>query len=279
MNSFYFEIINFITSIATETTSGEILGFCFIREKNECFIPVGSESYRSMTPCKATQIREQLFPCKVHFIYEDLWKGKNLIIKGRIIAALGQGRKIFARNCACRKIEAPKAKAFLEKNHIYGSTKADIYMGLFRRVKTSASETQMDVTPELVAVASFSKGSVKDDSCITYNFERYASLTGTNVIGAMGKITEGFIRICKITPPFNIMTYSDREWSEGDSYDAMGFTREGSVPGILFFIDSSSGRRIHAEKIGRDKALKGLHIDEENTFFNIGSNIHIKRYR
>ena len=279
MNRFYFEINNFITSTVAGTSSGKIQDHCFIRRENDCFVLVGSESYRQMTPLKATQIREQLFPCRVHFIYEDLWKSRNMIMKGRIMAALGHGRRIFARNCNCRKIEAAKARAFLERNHIYGSTRADCYIGLFRRVKTSASETAMDVTPELVAVASFSKGSVKDESCITYNFERYASLTGTNVIGAIGKITEGFIRLCKITPPFNILTYSDREWSEGDCYDAIGFTREGSVPGILFFIDSSTGRRIHAEKIGRDKALKGIQIEEENTFFNIGSNIHIKRYR
>jgi hypothetical protein len=58
-------------------------------------------------------------------IYEDDWLYKQDIIKSRILNLLGKSEKIMARKCLIKEVQFKESKAFLEKNHIQGSSFED----------------------------------------------------------------------------------------------------------------------------------------------------------
>ena len=75
----------------------------------------------------------------------------------------------------------------------------------------------------LVAVAMFSaprpmeRGSKVVQS---YEWVRYASIGNYRVVGGMGKLMSFFIG--KLSPD-EIMSYADKDWSDGDVYKKLGF--------------------------------------------------------
>ena len=90
---------------------------------------------------------------------------------------------------------------------------------------------EMTLAPgTLVAVASFSTARrwLKESGIISsYEWIRYASLSGVRVVGGMGKVLKHFI---EETHPGDIMTYSDPDSVDGGRvYKELGFISEGIV--------------------------------------------------
>ena len=67
----------------------------------------------------------------VIYLYEDRWRTGGRFLQERILAHLGVYRKIFARKCDIRRIDAAAAAAFLECHHSYGTAKAKYKYGMF----------------------------------------------------------------------------------------------------------------------------------------------------
>lgn len=136
---------------------------------------------------------------------------------------------IYARNCFIRRISKPEASAFLEVNHRLGSTGGRYHYGMFVSRSTGKSET---VLPEgsLVAVSSFSNARrwVKGDAVISsFEWIRYASLSGIRVVGGMGSMLSFFIGDVH---PDDVMTYADLSWPDGgEVYVKLGFVPEDVV--------------------------------------------------
>lgn len=136
---------------------------------------------------------------------------------------------VYARNCDIRRIEKPVAAAFLNKHHRYGDASCRYRYGIFLKRYTGHNlnaEGKLEAGT-LVAVAEFSGARrwQKDSGVIkSYEWVRYASITGVRVIGGMGKILETFIKEHR---PDDIMTYAIADWSEGDVYRKLGFVLEG----------------------------------------------------
>ena len=136
---------------------------------------------------------------------------------------------IFARNCSVRRIEKPVAAAFLNEHHRLGGTGGRYRYGLFVDRSTGADEL---VLPEgtLVAVAEFSNArrwQKGERRVASYEWIRYASLTGLRVTGGMGKILQAFI---DDVHPDDVMTYADISWPDrGTVYPVLGFVSEGLV--------------------------------------------------
>ncbi len=131
-------------------------------------------------------------------------------------------QNIFARNCDCRRIPKNLAKEFLDKYHTMGYTNCRYAYGLFTKKLTKDIEENV-----LVGVATFSSAKKwqKGNKLISsYEWIRYACLSGYRINGGMSKILKCFIDELGAD---DIMTYIDPTWSNGEAYKALGFKEEG----------------------------------------------------
>lgn len=148
-------------------------------------------------------------------IFEDEWELNKDLVKAKLKHILGYDtdKKIYARKCIVKEIKNASIKnTFLDNNHIQGSDKANIKLGLYYE-------------DMLVSVMTFCKPrkSLGQTSSTTYDYElsRFASLLGYNVVGAFSKLLAYF----KKNYEWNkIITYADMRWSEGNVYLKNGWT-------------------------------------------------------
>lgn len=214
---------------------------------------------------------------EVLFLYQDRWTGKGPLVRKMLEAHLGCRKTVFARNCEIREISQESAASFLEKNHLYGSLKSAFRYGLFRVRATGKHETGMEETGSLVAVGIFSEGR-EIGGRMSYEWLRYSSAGGCRVVGGMGKILERFIADLKscTSGTFDVMSYADLEWSEGESYLKLGFEENGYRPPVQFLCDPVSGARIHEAKVGKDCKYRSFEREGKIPVCNLGSLRFIK---
>jgi len=192
---------------------------------------------------------------KIIHLWEDLWHARKPIVQSRLLSMLGQSATIPARLCKSRRIDKPTLDLFLTENHLQASTTAKFKYGLylpqryFRVIDTeknsfAASITEMIENNEelLVAAASFSTARTFVREGISYrSFEliRFANLKGFTVVGGFNKLLQTFIKEQK---PDDIMTYADADWSDGASYEKLGFERLELIPPQTFSLDTDMNR-------------------------------------
>lgn len=212
---------------------------------------------------------EQACARKVIHLYEDRWRGRQELVKARILAHLGRQRSIFARKCKVTKLSAEETASFLEANHIYGSARCKHRYGL-------------RFADELVAVSTFSAPRpitriVEGEERIVNSYEwvRFASLPQCRVVGGMGRLLKAFE---DDVHPQDVMSYADREWSEGAVYERLGFHRTGDVPPVEFLVDTETWRRISTRKLSNDRSCRGLAVDGDRyvPVRNLGSIKYVK---
>ncbi len=131
---------------------------------------------------------------------------------------------LFARNCEVRKIDKPTAAAFLREHHCYGQAAARYHYGLF--VSRNGKHSPVFPIGSLVAVSQFSapRKWQKDTREIrSYEWVRFASVSGWRICGGMGKMLQHFI---SQVHPDDVMTYAPVPF-EGTVYQKLGFKKEG----------------------------------------------------
>lgn len=167
-------------------------------------------------------------------ITEDRWRRQEDMMKARLLAHLEVFTSLYARNCEVRKIDKETAAPFLAENHSYGDAACRYRYGMYLRRPSRDGKLQ---TGTLVAVATFSNARkwVKGEKTIrSYEWTRYASLSGVRISGGMGKVLKAFIAEVQ---PDDIMSYADLEWSEGKVYEQLGFVLEGTKDPVMFVVD------------------------------------------
>ena len=220
------------------------------------------------------------------YVYEDRWRGAGPLTRSMLEVRLGQGMRVFARNCGVRIITAETAAAFLERNHVYGPARSEIRLGLFRERATGAGEAAMDRTPQLAAVAVFSSGRRMDGGILSYEWVRYASLRGVRVTGGMGRLLEAFadgVRERSGSEPFEVMTYSDEEWFDGGSYAGLGFVEAGRRQPVAFLCPPDGSWRVHEGKFMTDRRFRAMARDTDLPsctvrVLNLGSLRFVRRF-
>ena len=220
---------------------------------------------------------------RIIHLWEDVYLSKTVLVESRILAILGSFTRLHARHCFIERIDKHTTGNFLEINHLQGSVKAKFKYGLYLKPQyierfMNKSEWLME-TPTtqfngnklqklLIAVATFSGGRTmkvgERAGTRSYELIRFASLKGYVVVGGMDKLLKAF---SEEHQPDDIMSYADRDWSDGRSYDKLGFTkRENSTPQI-FFININTLERLPTNCLTDDKHLE---------VFNAGSIKFIK---
>ena len=102
------------------------------------------------------------------------------------------------------------AEEFLNEHHLQGSIKSNISVGLY-------------YNNELVSVGSFGKRRIScggKNDINTYELLRFCSVSTKIIRGGLSKLLKYFI---KIYNPSLIISYADKRWGDGGSYEKVGF--------------------------------------------------------
>lgn len=152
-------------------------------------------------------------------VFESEFERKHDIVESRIRNRLGDyDNVVYARKCAVRKVDFRDAEPFLNENHLQGSVKSSVNLGLFHG-------------DEMVSLMTFRKPRMN----VKYEWEllRFCSKLGYHVVGGAGKLLRHF----EIEHnPKSLISYADRRWSTGKLYSALGFEfSHSSQPSYWYF--------------------------------------------
>lgn len=178
---------------------------------------------------------------KIIHIWEDDWDFKKDIIKSQIKnwISLNENR-IFARECEIREITDSKiVTGFLNENHIQGTIRSTVKIGLYYR-------------NDLVSLITFdnSEGRKKMEDG-GWNLSRFCSKKNLNVIGGASKLFKYFVNKWQ---PKRIISFSDKDWSDGDLYYKLGFKLVKDLkPDYKYVID---GKRVNKQRLTKQKLIK-----------------------
>ena len=178
---------------------------------------------------KKIQLSEE--PKQTIHIWEDQWINKQAIVESRIGALFGQSKRIHARSTKIKRLDKKQSEAFLNANHLQGTTSAYYKFGLMHK-------------DELVAVATFSKSRIMNDGVVpyrSYEWVRFANKIGLTVVGGIGKLLNHFVDELH---PAHIMTYIDLAWSDGKGYQTIGFKKGDTLQQVEYKLKIDEWKRI-----------------------------------
>ena len=170
----------------------------------------------------------------------DEWEDKQGIILSRLNSLLGQNKRIHGRSCEVRLLPKQIAESFLNQHHVLGFAQAYYKLGLYKK-------------DELLAIATFSKGRKMNrlpEGKKSFELIRFCNASGITVVGGLSKLLKHFI---SLTEAGDIMTYIDKDQSEGKAFIKLGFKLHSESNPIAFKVHKNSQKRtnnytIHAEE-------------------------------
>ena len=174
---------------------------------------------------------------RIIHIWEDDWVERCDIIKSQIKNLMFKNDdKISARKCVVREVELNECRNFLNLNHIQGYVNSSVKLGLYK-------------DNQLVSLMTFDcfEGRKKMESG-GWNLSRFCNLINISVVGAASKLLRHFINNYK---PIRIVSYADRDWSEGNLYYKLGFDLiSKSKPDYKYVL---GGSRLHKSNFKKTK--------------------------
>jgi putative hef-like homing endonuclease len=130
------------------------------------------------------------------------WNNKQDIMKSIIRSKLGKSDVLYARKCQVKIVDNNDVRDFFNNTHLKGHRNASITFALM-------------FDDEIVMAMSFSRHREYE-----WELTRMASKLNTTVVGGMSKLLAAFR---KHTNAKSVMSYVDRDISNGKSYYACGF--------------------------------------------------------
>jgi len=203
---------------------------------------------------------------RVLHIDHDVWINKNECLTNRIKSLAGQAQRIHARDTVAARIDKAMAMEFQALHHLQIALPGKFRYGLF-------------LEGELVCVAIFSGGRKKanqKEDYRSYELLRFCHKQGLHVVGGFSKLLDIFKEEHQ---PNDIMTYADKDWSDGATYQKLDFELVSELAPIAFWIDINTLNRYTEGTI--PESLIGL-TDEERQeqgyfkHFNSGSLKYVK---
>jgi len=184
----------------------------------------------------------------LYHIWEDDWCLKCDIIKSIIRNKLQRTEhSIYARKCIVGDINSLDSNNFLNDNHLQGSSKSSIKIGLY-------------YNNELVSIMCFSKPRGVDSNDV-YELSRFCNKIDYNIVGSSSKLLSFFIKKYK---PAKIISYSDKSIFDGVLYEKLGFIEECvNKPNYKWVIGK---KRHHKSKFRKSNLVKqGYDINKSET--------------
>jgi hypothetical protein len=181
------------------------------------------------------QVRFELDDLKMN-CWKDEWEDKQSIILSRINSLLGQNKRIHGRTCEIKLLDKNTAETFLNHHHVMGFANSYYKLGLFKK-------------DELLAIATFSKGRKMNrlpEGRRSFELIRFCNASGFTVVGGLSKLLKHFINL---TDAGDIMTYIDKDQSEGKAFLKLGFKLLSETDPIEFKLHKNSLKRTNKETI------------------------------
>ncbi len=188
---------------------------------------------------------------KIVHLWEDQWVFYKEKIHSKLKSLVGVTNRIHGRETNPVKIDNKQLTEFLNKNHLNVPIKAKYKYGLLK-------------DEELVAVMSFSKGrQIERKNAIFHSFEllRFCNRLNTTVVGGFSKLLHHFI---KIHNPDDVMTYVDNDWSDGQSFLALGFEISEKMPALEFWLNIKTGEREYPHIVMEKHKVSASKITNES---------------
>lgn len=178
---------------------------------------------------QVSRIETQKDSSFVH-IDEDSWVNQSEHILSRLKVRLGQSKKIYARETVVARIDKRQSMQFQEEHHMQVALPGKYRYGLFYR-------------GELVSIGVFSGGRRMQNKPETYrSFEllRFCHKKNILVVGGLTKLLQSFSKDFR---PGDLMTYSDKDWSDGHKFALVGFEITDHLPPQVFWIERETLHR------------------------------------
>ncbi len=169
-------------------------------------------------------------------LHRDCWQRHRDIVQSRILALLGQSKRIHGRKTRVRRIDKATADLFLATNHLQGSVLGKVRYGLF-------------LQDDLVAVATFSgaRRCLRGGQAYrSFELLRFANKCHHTVVGGLDKLIQHFI---KNHQPDDLMTYADRDWSDGRGYRKIGFVDSEVTDPQYFWLNMATQTRYYPHRL------------------------------
>jgi hypothetical protein len=97
---------------------------------------------------------------------------------------------------------------------------------------------------------------------------RYSSLPHITVTGGMSKLLSSFVAE---NHPDDVMSYANKDWSEGSAYNQLGFIKVGEVPIQSYWLDPQTFKRFPKKRHPNP-------LPHWKEIFSLGSAKYIKTY-
>ena len=200
---------------------------------------------------------------RIIHIWESDWYLNPEIVKSNLKNILQLTEtKIYARKAELKEISSQQANTFCNENHLQSSAVSKVRIGLF-------------YNNELVSVMTFSSlrkatGLSSKQGC--YELLRFCNKKNTTVIGGASKMFSYFKK--KYGPTY-IISYANRDWSQGNLYQKLEMTYKGNTPPGYFYVKSKhkfSRFQFQKHKLveqGADPTLTEYEIMLERGYYRI----------
>lgn len=191
-------------------------------------------------------------------VFEDDWLYRRPIVESIIMNALGQARALPARKCTVASLSSGEYRAFLEKNHLLGSSPADIRLGLFYKgsvvqvigIKSGGNHSSL---PELV---------------------RMAPILGTRIQGGFSKL---LAYVDRNYPGIQqLVSYIDRGAFSGKGYFSCGFSIVGENDPAYFYVHSQER---YPRYLFMRKKIAAMHANGKLRYWNPDETEEVNMYK
>lgn len=155
---------------------------------------------------------------------EEVWRHRNVQAKSSIVSKLGLSATLYARKAQASRISKPELDAFMNENHLMGTALCKYKYGLKIDGATVAA----------AAFAPFRNCRRNGATVRSSELVRFANLNGFTVAGGLSRLIALFVND---RHPDDIMSYADRDWSDGAAYRRIGFAEVGATPPTALSFD------------------------------------------
>lgn len=222
---------------------------------------------------------------RIIHLWNDVTRQKPAVVASRLQALQGQSGRVPGRLTVARRIDKATAMTFLEMNHLQVPLPGKVRYGLFLperyyRVLPPAGLTPAGLTlpPDeiLLAVATFAQPrqlTRQQPPRRSAELLRIANRLGCTVVGGVAKLLTTYL---KNHPADDLMTYADRDWSDGNSYQKLGFTALADTPPQQFWIHPNHYLRHTANTLPDGVTEANARLLGYLPIFNAGSRKFVK---
>jgi len=187
---------------------------------------------------------------------QDVWLKNAALVRNRLKVRIGRGDRLYARKGVIARLDKKRAVEFQQEHHLQQAVAGKYRYGLF-------------IDGELSALMVFSGGRLMRHTEGYRSFEclRFCSRKGTVVIGGFSRLMTFFI---KEFGPDDIMTYVDKDWSDGAKFIQMGFAPAGETQPQRFWVNNITWLRIS------EKEYDKLPLSEQAYYYSVKNSGSLK---